>query len=58
MVEAVCVITNGSISGFVEFKELKHYLGSTKVTGPPKRSLLPDRRRLGDCNTRVLLSGT
>jgi len=24
MVEAVCVITNGSISGFVEFKELKN----------------------------------
>ena len=29
-----------------------------ELRGSPKRSLLPDRRRLGDCNTRVLLSGT
>ena len=38
-------------------KELEHYLGSAKVTGPPKRSLLPYERRLGDCNTNMLLSG-
>ena len=39
-------------------KELEHYLGSGKVTGPPKRSLLLDERRLGDCNINMLLSGT
>ena len=39
-------------------KELEHYLGSANVTGPPKRSLLPYERRLGDYNTNVLLSGT
>ena len=29
-----------------------------ELRGSPKRSLLLDRRRLGDCNTRVLPSGT
>ena len=36
----------------------EHCLGSAKVTGPPKRSLLSYERRLGDCNKNVLLSGT
>ena len=38
--------------------EVEHCLGSAKVTGPPKRSLLPYERRLGDYNTNLLLAGT
>ena len=33
------------------------YMGSAKVTGPPKRIVLPYKERLGDCNTNMLLSG-
>ena len=32
-----------------------HCLGSEKMTGRPKRSLLPYQRRLRDLNTNILL---